>query len=43
MSVYLSIVVPLYNEEESIEKLLAGLLEVTEKFDFSYEIILVDD
>ena len=43
MSVYLSIVVPLYNEDESVEKLLAGLLEVTERFDFSYEIIFVDD
>ena len=43
MSVYLSIVVPLYNEEESVEKLLAGLLKVTEQFDFSYEIIFVDD
>ncbi|MCG2777043.1 MAG: glycosyltransferase family 2 protein [Desulfobacterales bacterium] len=43
MSVYLSIIVPLYNEEESVEKLLAGLLEITEQFDFSYEIIFVDD
>jgi glycosyltransferase involved in cell wall biosynthesis len=43
MSVYLSIVVPLYNEEESVEKLLASLLEVVEQFDFLYEIIFVDD
>ena len=43
MSVYLSIVVPLYNEEESVEKLLSEILEVGEKFDLSYEIILVDD
>ena len=43
MSVYLSIVVPLYNEEESVEKLLACLLGVAEHFDFSYEIIFVDD
>ena len=43
MPLYLSIVVPLYNEEESVEKLLAGILEVTEKFDFAYEIIFVDD
>ena len=43
MSVYLSIVVPLYNEEESVEKLLDSLLEVTGRFDFSYEIIFVDD
>jgi glycosyltransferase involved in cell wall biosynthesis len=43
MSIYLSIVVPLYNEAESVEKLLAGLLKVTEQFDFGYEIIFVDD
>jgi len=43
MSIYLSIVVPLYNEEESVEKLLASLLEVVKQFDFSYEIIFVDD
>lgn len=43
MSIYLSIVVPLYNEEESAERLLSGLLEVGNKFDFPYEIIFVDD
>ena len=43
MSIYLSIVVPLYNEEESVEKLLSRILEVGEEFDFSYEIIFVDD
>jgi glycosyltransferase involved in cell wall biosynthesis len=43
MSIYLSIVVPLYNEAESVEKLLASLLEVMEGSDFSYEIIFVDD
>ena len=43
MSVYLSIVVPLFNEEESVEKLLDNLLEVTGRFDFPYEIIFVDD
>ncbi len=41
--IYLSIVVPLYNEEESVEKLLSGILEVGKSFDFNYEIILVDD
>ena len=41
--VYLSIVVPLYNEEESVEKLLSELLEVGKQFDFPYEIIFVDD
>ena len=42
-SPYLSIVVPLYNEEESVEKLLVKILETGGKFDFSYEILLVDD
>lgn len=41
--IYLSIVVPLYNEEESVEKLLSRILEVGRKFDFAYEIIFVDD
>ena len=41
--IYLSIVVPLYNEEESVENLLSGLLEVAKQFEFAYEIILVDD
>jgi len=40
---YLSIVVPLYNEEKSVEKLVASILEVGKAFDFSYEIIFVDD
>jgi len=43
MSVYLSIVVPLYNEEESVEKLLSSLLEFGQQFDSAYEIIFVDD
>ena len=43
MPVYLSIVVPLYNEEESVEKLLSRILEVGKEFDFNYEIIFVDD
>jgi glycosyltransferase involved in cell wall biosynthesis len=43
MNVHLSIAVPLFNEEESVEKLLARILEVGEQFDFSYEIIFVDD
>jgi glycosyltransferase involved in cell wall biosynthesis len=42
-SIYLSIVVPLYSEEESVEKLLGRILEVGEKFQFNYEIIFVDD
>jgi len=43
MIIYLSIVVPLYNEEESVQKLLANILEATEQFDFAYEIIFIDD
>lgn len=43
MSIYLSIVVPLYNEEESVDKLLDAILKVTEHFDFDYEIIFIDD
>jgi glycosyltransferase involved in cell wall biosynthesis len=41
--VYLSIVVPLYNEEESVEMLVNNILEVGDSFNFDYEIILVDD
>jgi len=36
-------VVPLYNEEDSVEELLARILEVGKEFDFPYEIIFVDD
>lgn len=43
MSIYLSIVVPLYNEEESVEELLERIVEVGKGFDFPYEIIFVDD
>lgn len=43
MNIFLSIVVPLYNEEECVEKLIAKIQEVGRKFAFGYEIILVDD
>jgi glycosyltransferase involved in cell wall biosynthesis len=43
MAAHLSIVVPLYNEEESVERVLSGILEVGEQFHFSYEVIFVDD
>jgi glycosyltransferase involved in cell wall biosynthesis len=43
MSVYLSIVIPLFNEEESVERVLRRTIEVGQHFDFPYEIILVDD
>ena len=36
-SLYLSVVVPLYNEEESVEKLLESILLVAKQFDFTYE------
>jgi len=43
MSTYLSIVIPLYNEEDSVETLVARLTETGKGFSFPYEIILVDD
>lgn len=43
MQPYLSIVIPLFNEEESVDKLVAKILEAASRFDFTYEIILVDD
>lgn len=43
MKPYLSIVVPLYNEEESVDKLVARILEAASRFEFAYETILVDD
>ena len=42
-TLYLSIVVPIYNEEESVEKLVSRIVEIGNQFDFAYEIILVDD
>lgn len=39
----LSIVIPLYNEQESVNALYAELLAVLEKQDLQYEIIFVDD
>ncbi|MEW6570087.1 MAG: glycosyltransferase family 2 protein [Nitrospirota bacterium] len=43
MFTYLSIVVPLYNEEESVEVLLSNILKVSAHFNFDYEIIFIDD
>jgi len=43
MKKYISIVVPLYNEADSIDELVSRILETTSNFDFTYEIILVDD
>jgi len=39
----LSIIIPLYNEEDNVEPLHARLRDVLEKLDTAYEIILVDD
>ncbi len=39
----LSIVVPIYNEGNSVGKLYNKLTEVLEKLDYQYEIIMVDD
>jgi len=40
---YLSIVVPLFNEADSVSELLSRILKVSADFSFSYEIIFVDD
>ena len=38
-----SIVVPLFNEEESLPELCAWIQKVAEENNFTYEIILIDD
>jgi glycosyltransferase involved in cell wall biosynthesis len=40
---YLSIVAPLFNEEDSVAELLSRILQVSDNFTFSYEIIFIDD
>jgi polyisoprenyl-phosphate glycosyltransferase len=42
-STFISVVVPLYNESESIPKLLDELIKVLESIKYEYEIILSDD
>jgi len=42
-SIYLSVIVPVYNEEENIALLHASINRVLQKQDFSYEVICVDD
>ncbi len=39
----ISVVIPLYNEEESLPELTAWIEKVMKEHDFSYEIIFVDD
>jgi len=39
----ISVIVPLYNEEESLEELVSWISRVNDTHGFSYEIILVDD
>lgn len=42
-SIELSVVVPIYNEEESVGPLMARIREALEHFDKSWELILIDD
>lgn len=39
----ISVVIPLFNEEESLPELIAWIRKVMHENDFSYEVILVDD
>lgn len=41
--VYLSIIIPIYNEVESVELLLRSIMEVLNKEAYVYELICVDD
>lgn len=41
--IYLSIIVPVYNESESIIPLISAIVEVLNQDQYSYEIICVDD
>jgi glycosyltransferase involved in cell wall biosynthesis len=43
MTPYLSIVVPLFNEEDSVDKLVSKINDETSRLKFDNEIILVDD
>ncbi len=40
---FLSIVIPLYNEEDNVDVLIERILNELYQFDFKFEIILVDD
>jgi glycosyltransferase involved in cell wall biosynthesis len=39
----ISIVVPLFNEEESLPELLAWIERVCTSHQFSYEVVMIDD
>lgn len=39
----ISVVIPLYNEEESLQELCSWIAEVMQKNRFTYEVILIDD
>ncbi|MBQ7209452.1 MAG: glycosyltransferase family 2 protein [Paludibacteraceae bacterium] len=39
----ISVIIPLYNEEESLEKLFDWISEVMENHNFTYEVVFVDD
>jgi len=39
----ISVVIPLYNEEQSLAELTSWIREVMKKNNFSYEVILADD
>lgn len=40
---FLSVIVPLYNEEDSVGPMLQAILKALEDFDKTYEVIFVDD
>lgn len=42
-SIQISIVIPLFNEEESLPELMAWIKRVMDKEEFSYEVLFVDD
>jgi len=43
MKNFISIIIPLYNEEKNVPALIEGLFEILEPRDFTFEIIFVDD
>src|SRR5262249_42215740 len=43
VSMQISVVIPLYNEEESLKELCDWIARVMQTNNFSYEVILVDD